>query len=153
MRRAPQQSGDPFIEAVRGKSPGLGEDRSPARWPAWGTSANCASPSESVTDQGDAVTSDTALDSEQIIRRAYKIAEDKDIEGWVAAFTEDGIFTDQSIGVAYQGRPTGKRMDAPCCDVFELSGGKIKRFDCYPSGTVVLTQLGVLGDLSSALEH
>jgi hypothetical protein len=30
---------------------------------------------------------------------------------------------------------------------------KIKRFDCYPFGTVVLTQLGVLGDLSSALEH
>jgi steroid delta-isomerase-like uncharacterized protein len=152
------------------------------------------------------VTSDIALDSEQIIRRAYKVAEDKDIEGWVAAFTEDGVFADQSIGVAYQGpdelpatvenyarafpdmhrelyqmyvtgnivvvqlalqgthlgplrlpagtlRPTGKRMDAPCCDVFELSDGKIKRFDCYPSGTVVLTQLGVLGDLSAALEH
>jgi steroid delta-isomerase-like uncharacterized protein len=152
------------------------------------------------------VTSDIALDSEQIIRRAYKVAEDKDVEGWIAAFTEDGVFTDKSIGVAYQGpdelpatvenyarafpdmhrelyqmyvtgnivvvqlalqgthlgplrlpagtlRPTGKRMDAPCCDVFELSDGKIKRFDCYPSGTVVLTQLGVLGDLSAALEH
>ena len=152
------------------------------------------------------MTGDIAPDSEQIIRRAYKIAEDKDIEGWIAAFTEDGVFTDQSIGIAYQGpdelpatvenyarafpdmhrelyemyvtgnivvvqlalqgthlgplklpagtlRPTGKRMDAPCCDVFELSDGKIKRFDCYPSGTVVLTQLGVLGDLSAALEH
>jgi ketosteroid isomerase-like protein len=152
------------------------------------------------------VTSDIALDSEQIIRRAYKVAEDKDIEGWIAAFTEDGIFADQSTGVTYRGpdelpitvenyarafpdmhrelyqmyvtgnivvvqlalqgthlgplrlpawtlRPTGKRMDAPCCDVFELSDGKIKRFDCYPSGTVVLTQLGVLGDLSAALEH
>ena len=50
-------------------------------------------------------------------------------------------------------RPTGKRMDTPCCDVFELSDGKIRRFDCYPSGTVVLTQLGVLGDLSAALER
>ncbi len=29
-------------------------------------------------------------------------------------------------------RPTGKRMDAPCCDVFELAGGKIKRFGCCP---------------------
>lgn len=47
--------------------------------------------------------------------------------------------------------PTGKRMDAPCCDVFELSDGKIKRFDCYPSGTVILTQLGVLGDLAAAV--
>ena len=41
--------------------------------------------------------------------------------------------------------PTGNRMDAPCCDVFELEDGKIKRFDCYPSGTVILAQLGVLG--------
>jgi ketosteroid isomerase-like protein len=24
---------------------------------------------------------------------------------------------------------TGKKMDAPCCDVFELEDGKIKRFD------------------------
>jgi hypothetical protein len=40
--------------------------------------------------------------------------------------------------------PTGRRMDAPCCDVFELVDGKIKRFDCYPSGTVILAQLGLL---------
>jgi ketosteroid isomerase-like protein len=41
--------------------------------------------------------------------------------------------------------PTGRRMDAPCCDVFELVDGKIKRFDCYPSGTVIQMQLGLLG--------
>ena len=145
-------------------------------------------------------------DNEQIIRRAYKTAEDVDLAGWVAAFTEDGTFTDESIGVTYRGpdelpitvenyarafpdmhreiyrmyatdnivvvqlalqgthlgplslpsgtvRPTGKRMDAPCCDVFELADGKIKRFDCYPSGSVVLTQLGVIGDLEAALQH
>ena len=145
-------------------------------------------------------------DNEQIIRQAYKTAENKDLEGWVAAFTEDGTFTDESIGVIYRGpdelsktveiyarafpdmhrelyrfyvtgdivvvqlalqgthlgplslplgtvRPTGKRMDAPSCDVFELSDGKIKRFDCYPSGTVVLTQLGVINDLGAALER
>jgi ketosteroid isomerase-like protein len=40
-------------------------------------------------------------------------------------------------------RPTGRRMDAACCDVFELVDGKIKRFDCYPSGTVIMAQLGV----------
>ena len=48
--------------------------------------------------------------------------------------------------------PTGQRMDAPCCDVFELVDGKIKRFDCYPEATIILTQLGVLGNLSAALE-
>jgi len=49
--------------------------------------------------------------------------------------------------------PTGKRMDAPCCDVFELADGKIKRFDCYPEGSMILTQLGVIGNLNAALEH
>lgn len=41
-------------------------------------------------------------------------------------------------------------MDAPCCDVFQLENGKIKRFDCYPSGTVMFGQLGVLGNLAAA---
>lgn len=146
------------------------------------------------------------LDNEQIVRQADKIAEDKDLEGWIAAFTDNGTFTDESIGVTYRGPdglpeqvenyarafpdmhrelhqlyvsgdivvvqlalqgthlgplnmpagtlpPTGKRMDAPCCDVFELADGKIKRFDCYPEGSVILTQLGVIGNLSAALEH
>ena len=39
---------------------------------------------------------------------------------------------------------TGKRMDAPCCDVFRLKNGKIESFNCYPSGTIILGQLGVL---------
>jgi ketosteroid isomerase-like protein len=148
---------------------------------------------------------DMALDSEQIIRQAYKIAEDMDMAAWVAAFTEDGTFTDESIGVTWKGPaelpvqvenyhrafpdmhrelyqvyvsgnivvvqlalqgthrgplsmpggtllPTGNQMDAPCCDVFELVDGKIKRFDCYPAGTVILTQLGLIGNLGAALQ-
>jgi ketosteroid isomerase-like protein len=47
--------------------------------------------------------------------------------------------------------PTSKRMDAPCCDVFELEDGKIKRFDCYPEGSIIFAQLGVLSNLSAAL--
>jgi ketosteroid isomerase-like protein len=50
-------------------------------------------------------------------------------------------------------RATGKKMDAPCCDVFELEGGKIKRFDCYPEGSVIFAQLGVLNNLDAALTH
>ena len=38
---------------------------------------------------------------------------------------------------------TGKRMDAPCRDVFRLVDGKIQSFNCYPSGTIILAQLGV----------
>jgi hypothetical protein len=41
---------------------------------------------------------DMTLNSEQIVRKAYQIAEDMDLTGWVAAFTEDGTFTDESIG-------------------------------------------------------
>ena len=146
------------------------------------------------------------LDNEQLVRKAYQIAEDKDMAGWVAAFTDDGTFTDKSIDVTWRGpdelpeqvenyarafpdmhrelyqvyvsgnvvvvqlalqgthlgplhmpggtlAPTGKQMDAPCCDVFELVDGKIKRFDCYPEGTIILTQLGALGNLGAALEH
>jgi ketosteroid isomerase-like protein len=48
---------------------------------------------------------------------------------------------------------TGKQMDAPCCDVFELEDGKIKRFDCYPEGSVIFAQLGVLNSLDAALSH
>ncbi|MCX4586338.1 nuclear transport factor 2 family protein [Streptomyces sp. NBC_01481] len=137
-----------------------------------------------------------SLDNEKIIRSAYQVAEEQDVAGWVAAFTEDGTFTDMSIPYTYRGAdelgktvevyakafpdmhrelerfyvtgdvvivqlrlqgthlgplelpagtipPTGKRMDAPCCDVFELVDGKIKRFDCYPSGTVIAAQLGL----------
>ena len=135
-------------------------------------------------------------DNEAIIRNAYQVAEEQNVEGWVAAFTEDGTFTDESIPHTYQGPaelgktvevyakafpdmhrelhrfyvtgnivivqlslqgthtgplelptgtvpPTGKRMDAPCCDVFELVDGKIKRFDCYAEGSVIAAQLGL----------
>ena len=43
------------------------------------------------------------LDNEQIVRKAYQIAQDKDLKGWVAAFTDDGTFTDESIGVTFRG--------------------------------------------------
>jgi predicted ester cyclase len=47
--------------------------------------------------------------------------------------------------------PTGKRMDAPCCDVFRLVNGKIQSFNCYPSGTVLFAQLGVLANIEAAV--
>ena len=47
--------------------------------------------------------------------------------------------------------PTGKRMDAPCCDVFRIVNGKIQSFNCYPSGTVIFAQLGVLSNIEAAI--
>ncbi|HEX4723053.1 MAG TPA: nuclear transport factor 2 family protein [Pseudonocardiaceae bacterium] len=143
------------------------------------------------------------LDPEKVVRNAYQVAEDKDVPGWISLFTEDGTFTNTSIGVTYRGQdlgetvevyarafpdmhrelfhvyvngnivvvqlalrgthngpletplgvlpPTGNKMDAPCCDVFEVENGKIKRFDCYPAGTIIFAQLGVLGDIQGAV--
>lgn len=47
----------------------------------------------------------------------------------------------------------GKQIDAPCCDVFRLVNGKIQSFDCYPSGTVIFAQLGVLSNIEAAIGH
>ena len=147
------------------------------------------------------------MNNEQIIRRAYELAEKVDVKGWVDAFTSDGTFTDTSVGVTYRGPdgptglgktvevyaqafpdmhrelyrvfsiddvivvelalqgthkgplptpmgilpPTGKRMDAPCCDVFRLVNGKIQSFNCYPSGTVIFAQVGVLANIQGAI--
>ena len=146
-----------------------------------------------------------AIDYVAAVRNAYQVAERKDFDGWIALFTPDGEFTDNSVGVTYRGRdladpvrnygtafsdmhrelydvyvsgdvvvvelalqgthdgplwlpqgilpPTGNRMDAPCCDVFRLENGRIHLFDCYPSGTVILGQLGVLGNLDAVLQQ
>ena len=99
-------------------------------------------------------------DNEQIVRQAYKIAEDMDMAAWPAAFTEDGTFTDESIGVTWQGpielpeqvenyHRAFPDMHRELYHVY--TSGKIKRFDCYPEGTVILTQLGVLDNLGAAL--
>ena len=46
-------------------------------------------------------------ENEEIIQRAYQRAEDKDIEAFIGCFTDDGTFTDQSIGVTYRGNDIG----------------------------------------------
>jgi ketosteroid isomerase-like protein len=146
------------------------------------------------------------MSDERIVRNAYQVAELKDIPAWVSCFTEDGTFTDESMGVTYRGPKelgrvveiyakafpdihrelnhfhlandvvivelmlqgthkgpldlpmgiipaTGERMDAPCCDVFRLKNGKIQSFNCYNEGSITLSQLGVLANLSAVLTH
>lgn len=48
---------------------------------------------------------------------------------------------------------TGRKMKTPCCDVFHLRSGKIQVFNCYPSATILLGQIGVLGNLEAVLAH
>jgi hypothetical protein len=48
--------------------------------------------------------------------------------------------------------PTGKAMVTPCCDVFHIVNNKVRSFHCYTAGTVMFAQLGVLGNLGTALQ-
>jgi hypothetical protein len=65
-------------------------------------------------------------------------------------FTGGFRATDAHMGIL---PPTNKQMDAPCCDVFRLVNGKIQSFNCYPSGTVIFAQLGVLSNIEAAIAH
>lgn len=41
--------------------------------------------------------------------------------------------------------PTGRTVDVPCCDVFQLENGKITSFHCYNAASVMQQQLGIAG--------
>src|ERR1700688_2332378 len=144
--------------------------------------------------------------NEEFIRNLYKVAEVKDVSGFVNLFADDGYFYDVSAGQKYYGQDIGKTVDvyarafpdmhrellqffvkddenvviveltlngthkgplalpagdippsnnvmnAPCCDVFYLEHGKVKAFHCYTAGTIILSQLGVLSNLSAAIK-
>lgn len=49
--------------------------------------------------------------------------------------------------------PTGKRMKAPCCDVFHLKDGKVISFHCYVAVPILLEQLGVFMNLEAAVKR
>jgi hypothetical protein len=53
------------------------------------------------------------MSNEQIIRRAYELAEKVDVKGWVECFTSDGTFDDMSIGVTCSLVPTMDRAMGP----------------------------------------
>jgi ketosteroid isomerase-like protein len=140
--------------------------------------------------------------NEELIRNLYKVAEVKDLAGFVRLFTDDGYFYDVSAGQKYYGQDIGKTVDiyahafpdmrrelydlytsgdrvivelslngthkgplvlpagtipatgneirAPCCDVFLIESGKVKAFHCYTAATILLGQLGVLGNLGAS---
>lgn len=46
---------------------------------------------------------------------------------------------------------SGKTINAPCCDVFRLTEGKVQLFNCYNQFSVILAQLGVLSNLRASL--
>jgi ketosteroid isomerase-like protein len=40
--------------------------------------------------------------------------------------------------------PTGRTIDVPCCDVFQLKDGKVASFHCYNAASVMQQQLGLV---------
>jgi hypothetical protein len=84
-----------------------------------------------------------ALDNEQIVRQAYQIAEVKNLEGWAAAFTEDGTFTDMSIGVTFRG-PHG--LPEPVENYARAFPDMHRElYQIYVSGDIVVVQLALQG--------
>jgi len=49
--------------------------------------------------------------NEEIIRTLYKVAEEKDVAGFVKLFTDDGYFYDVSAGQKYYGQDIGKTVE------------------------------------------
>jgi predicted ester cyclase len=47
---------------------------------------------------------------------------------------------------------TGKKIDVPCVDIFRIEDGKVSAFDCNYAGTILLGQIGVLGNLEGSLK-
>lgn len=93
---------------------------------------------------------------EAAIRKAYQVAENKDITGWVNCFTEDGTFTDESIGATYCGPNELGRTVEVYATAFpdmhrELHAFYVVGDTVVVSGTVVLTQLGVLQKLEALI--
>jgi len=73
--------------------------------------------------------------------------------------TDDVVVVELSLNGTHQGPlalpngtipATGKKMSAPCCDVFRLQDGKVLSFNCYTAATIMLGQLGVLPNLQVA---
>ena len=82
------------------------------------------------------------MTSEEFVRQAYARADVKDIAAWVGCFSPDGVFVDESVGVTY-------------CGPSEV-GEPVENFGAafrYRSGTVILGQLGVVGNLDAVRQQ
>ena len=86
------------------------------------------------------------MNNEQIIRRAYELAEKVDVKGWVECFTPDGTFTDMSVGVTYRG-PDGPTGVGATVEVYAKAFPDMHRelFRFFSVGDVVIVELALQG--------
>jgi ketosteroid isomerase-like protein len=94
---------------------------------------------DKATGQG----ADMTKGNEQIIRNAYHLAEIKDVPGFTASFTEDGTFTDESIGVVYRGPKELGRPVEIYAKAFHDMHRELYKF--YVAGDIVVVQLALQG--------
>ena len=90
-----------------------------------------------------------AIDDVAAVRNAYRVAERKDLEGWVALFTPDGEFTDNCVGATYRGRDLAEpvRNYGTAFSNMHRELGRI-----YTDGNVVVVQLALPGTHDGPLQ-
>ena len=87
--------------------------------------------------------------NEAAVRDAYQVAERKDLAGWVNCFTEDGTFTDESIGVTYR----GKQLSQPV-EIYAAAFPDMHRelYRLFVDGDTVIVELALQGTQKGPLK-
>ena len=88
--------------------------------------------------------------NEAAIRKAYQVAEDKDVSGFVNCFTADGTFTDESIGHTYRGPKELGRTVEIYATAFPDMHRELYAF--YLIGDTVVVELALQGTHKGPLE-
>jgi ketosteroid isomerase-like protein len=134
----------------------VAEIRDIPRWVA------CFTEDGTITDEAMGVTYRGPKELGRIVETYAKAFPDMHRELYKVYVTGDTVVVELALQGTHKGPltlpfgiipPTGKRMDGPCCDVFQLKNGKIQSFNCYNEGSITLSQLGVLLNLSAVLTH
>ena len=79
----------------------------------------------------------------EFVRRAYAMAEVKDIPGWIDCFNADGVFVDESVGVTYRGPDEVAKPVENYGRAFSDMHREL--YDIYVSGDVVIVELALEG--------
>jgi ketosteroid isomerase-like protein len=87
--------------------------------------------------------------NEKTVRNAYHVAEMKDVPAWVACFTDDGVFTDESTNTTFK----GEKQLGEIVVIFATAFPDMHRelFKVYTTGDIVVVELALRGTQSGPL--
>jgi ketosteroid isomerase-like protein len=84
------------------------------------------------------------MSNEAFVRRAYEIAEERDIPVWITCFNPDGVFIDESVGMTYRAPDEVARPVENYGRAFSDMHREL--YDIYTSGDdVVVVELALQG--------